>query len=162
MKPVKYLIYLRTATMNFWQARPHHQCATAAAAVFFSTKSRQDQDLAGLSYCSGPDTLYAVLDPVLLKVAWRKKFLYINSHYAANLNFLFCHSVFTFLRSVLLSFWVKGVSWASFFAVVFLTKKSLTLSSLGREFKFAVWWEFILRVSSTEIYPLFLLGQVFD
>ena len=40
----------------------------------------------------------------LVKVAWWNKCLRICSHHTANLNFLSCHSVFTFLTAVLLSF----------------------------------------------------------
>jgi hypothetical protein len=45
--------------VDFWQVKPpqwwpHHWRATAAATIFYCTKSRQVHGLVGLTFCGGP------------------------------------------------------------------------------------------------------------
>ena len=65
-----YLVGIRAATADFWQARPrqwqpHHRHATAAAAAFYYAKSRKALSLSGLACRDGPG--YDGADPKLRK-----------------------------------------------------------------------------------------------
>ena len=85
-----------------------------------------------------------------------------------NLNFLSYHSVFTFLRTILLSFWITGsllnqcnvLKWRTQFSSLQKPKQKLDLQFWAGKFKFSQFY-FMLRITATWIWDKSTFSSTF-